>query len=275
MATKAKKPIPIHIRHDLALLTANGREISPDEAEAMRSIVFDGAGMYLPHEKFALLMQPPPSYAIKMRDGGEGRAYPYLKHGYVRLKLIEIFGMDWDFEILPVYSGEPYRLIPPEGNKSTDLSVMVFGRLSLRIRPLDEHGQSLISQPIVKVLSASGSAEWRKKQRFGFVVSAAESTALRRCAMPLGPAFGLTLYWDDEAMLEDHMEKQRTQVDLQREIANLPPKSIAELLSKATSRWQITATDIVAVMDVQPHQLPSLDVAATWQRLVEKYGEAK
>ena len=68
----------------------NGQNMTDEEAQGIREMVFDSLGTYLAPEKFSLLMQPPPVYAIKTREGGKGAMYRYLKHGYVKLKLTQI-----------------------------------------------------------------------------------------------------------------------------------------------------------------------------------------
>lgn len=228
---------------DTQLITATGRSISIEDMEEIRQMVFDGIGMYMMPTKFQELMTPPPAYAIQTRPDG----YPYLKHGYVRLKMLEIFGMDWDFEILPVYNNQPYQLIPPDDKMATPASVITFGKLTLRLNPLDNNGKPMLEHPMVKVISGSGTADWRRKMPFGKAINAAESSTFRRCAMPLGPALGLTLYWNDDAMFEEHEKSER----VKRENANLLARMQEDAIPTSLKElWERTGLNVVTAAPI-------------------------
>lgn len=230
------------------LITANGRSVSKRELKLIEQMVFDNLGKYMPDEKFAAIMTPPPSYAIQIREDG----YPYLKHGYVRLKMIEIFGLaTWDFEILPVYNGEPYRFVPADKEMKSPAGIMTFGKLTLRLNPLDSKGQPIWAEPTIKVITGSGWASRRKSMPFGKAVNASESSTFRRCAFPLGPALGLTLYWDDNAMLEEH---------------NAPPKTLKEVWDK-TGLGLIKAAELLDCEIAVVSTLWAADPAGVWEVL--------
>lgn len=227
------------------LITASGRSITKRELKQIEEMVFSNLGSYMAEEKFQELMTPPPPHAIQIREDG----YPYLKHGYVRFKVIEIFGMDWDFEILPVYSGEPYRLIPEDKAMKSPPGIMTFGRLTLRLNPLDAKGSPMWNEPIIKIISGSGTANWRKKMPLGKVVNAAESSTFRRCAMPLGPALGLTLYWNDEEMIQKHENRNKPQTLAQLwDMISLSPFEAAEKLD-------VEINNIVKQFESNPDQI--------------------
>ncbi len=237
------------------IITANGRTISKQELQDFKQIAWENYGKLIAEDKFNQLMQSPPDYAIQTRADG----YPYLKHGYVRMKMIEIFGMDWDFEIMPVYQGEPYRHVPADKALSSPEGFMTFGKLTLRLNPLDSKGMPSWEQPIVKVLTGSGWASWRKSMPYGKAVNASESNAFRRCAFPLGPALGLTLYWDDSAMYEQH---------------NAPPTTLPELWSrlKAINKG-IGLIEAAKLLDCDVSELSDqfdADPAGVWEVLSQR-----
>jgi len=253
---------------ETGLITSGGRAITSDEMESIRAMVFDGIGTYLAPEKFELLMQPPPKYAIKSRPGGDGAQYPYLKHGYIKLKLTQIFGLDWDFELLPVFSGEPYRLTPAADSRvvTRNPTLTTFGRLTVRVRNLTD-GRVMIE----KRITGFGSCEWKNTQEIGDALKNAHSDNIKVCAAPLGPALGLTLYWDDEAMVDDHTERERKQTELDDLKRLMPPSSIAQLLQRAASNWQISAPDICNTLACNIYELMKMNPTDAWQKLVEHY----
>lgn len=155
----------------------------------------------LDREHFNLLMEPPPPHAIRKRPDG----YDYLSHGYVTLTLNNIFGSDWDHELLPVFGGNYYQFIPADETKTGKDEVIVYGKLTVRIHEIGQDGlPRRLLATIVK--TGFGSAQVRNKQERGDAIKGAQSDSRKVCAAQLGPRLGLTLYWDDEAKVAEYEE---------------------------------------------------------------------
>lgn len=253
------------------LITASGRAISETEMEQIRAMVFESVGRYLPADKFELLMQPPPQHAIKYRQGGGGANYPYLKSGYVKLKLLQIFGLDRDFEVLPIDGNGAMYHLSTKDNKEVRVStgnptVMVYGRLTLRIHGTDKQGNPT-SDVIATIRSPGfGSVEWRDKQELGDAVKGAASDALKVCAYPLGPALGLTLYWDDEAEWQNFENEQKLIAQAQQQATDRVPQTLVELISKAQSKYGYDAQQLAVKLEVE-NIIMVKDFAAAWAKL--------
>lgn len=290
--TRARKPTaqresgkPVNIpgpddatTQDLALVTASGRVITPEEASDIRQLVFESIGQYIEQSKFELLMQPPPKYAIKYREGGSKTMYPYLKHGYVRLKMTQIFGIDWSHELLPVFAGEPYRMMSGEDSRlvTNNPSMMVYGRLIVNVRSVKRGGGAAL---LSIVRTGFGSTEWRNKQEPGDALKGAQSDAFKVAAATLGPALGLTLYWDDEAnyteavKVESNLEELRVAaMAYAAQQATQPPKNFAELNQRAKAKYGLGMQGIVSVLKTTIAEVGAViaaDPAGTWQRIVD------
>ena len=257
MATKAKNQV-------LSQPSDNGREAPEQRSIVQRDVILPVVN----EAQIDILTGHTPAHAIKTRPGRGGRIFRYVPHGYVTDALNKAFGFNWSYRLLPVFNGNVYQLTVTEeefgGKRKSVRNVCIYGELTVRVPdPRSREAWLEITKP------GPGSQNWEETIEFGDALKGAKSDGLKVAAHELGVA--LDLYYDDESELQRYEEKQRIAAELERD---RPPQSIAELLSKATNRWQISAVDIVTLMNVQPHQLPSLDVAATWQRLVEKYGEA-
>ena len=87
------------------------------------------------------------------------------------------------------------------------------------------------------------------------------------------PSLGiaLDLYYDDDAELQAFAERERKQTELNDLKRLMPPASIAQLLQRAASNWQINAPDICNTLACNIHELMKMDPAAAWQKLVEHY----
>ncbi|GAG33716.1 unnamed protein product, partial [marine sediment metagenome] len=91
-----------------------------------------------------ILLAQTPSYAIKKRPGRGGKAFRYVKYGYVVDQLNKAFGWDWDFKILPIDGDKRYLLTESEErfyNKTsqkaetkTIRNIAVYGEITVRVR---------------------------------------------------------------------------------------------------------------------------------------------
>jgi len=260
----------------LALVTASGRVISPTEANDIRSMVFQSLGDFIDPHRFELLMQPQPKYAVKHREGGGGSVLPYLKHGYVKLKLTQIFGIDWSHELLPFFAGEPYRLTPGDeaGMPTGNGTVTVYGRLTINIHVARGRGHETTFS-IVR--TGFGSSEWRKKMELGDVLKSAQSDAFKVAASTLGPALGLTLYWDDENELAKDEKADEAQKELERAWARQQealktnsPTNFATLFSRAKSELGLSLNDLAVRLATPIKDLARVidaDPIGVWQKL--------
>lgn len=266
MATKKRVSRAIAIvKPSDKLITGSGREIDAEEQDALRVMVFDALGKYLDDKRMNLLMEAPPKYAIKEREGGGGTMYKYLKHGYVRLKTTQIFGPDWDQVTLPVFSGEPYRLTPmgDSRTKTGNPTVAVLSQLTIRVRkPQSMELLTTINR------TAFGSAEWRDKMEFGRALQAANSNSFRAAAATLGPALGLTLYWDDEA----EWAKEDRHKKLMEELNNSTPVTMLDLFARAMNEYGLNGPAVCKLTGLNFDDTMKCDPAIIWP-MVEKNGK--
>jgi len=264
--------------HQAVIVYGEGspRVVSAEELALVTEAHELALGGALSNEQFQMLMTPPPAHAIKTRRGGGG-FYAYLTHGYVRLKLNQIFGSDWDHELLPVFNGEPYRLTPAADArlKSGNPTLTVYGKLTIRVRGF-QNGD-VIREPLAVITkTAFGSQPWNDTIELGDALKGAQSDSLKVCARDLGPALGLTLYWDEAAELESHAERLKQEETLRKIRESAAPQNVAALLSESATRWDATVDDILQFLELDG--LPALvaayveeDRAAIWKRLQEEW----
>jgi len=218
--------------------------------------------------QLALLTGRTPKHAIKSRPGRGGRTFSYVQHGYVTDVLNKAFGFGWSFRLLPVFSGNIYQLTVTDeefgGKHKTMRNVAIYGELSVSIRnPKTMEVIDTIVKP------GPGSQNWEETVEFGDALKGAKSDGLKVAAHELGIA--LDLYYDDDAELQAFAERERKQTELNDLKRLMPPASIAQLLQRAASNWQITAPDICNTLACDIHMLMKMDPADAWQKLVEHY----
>lgn len=126
----------------------------------------------LSEAQVSFLLQRTPPEAIRRRKGPGGLTLSYLTQQYVTRLLNEVFGFDWDFDVLWEQIGKE--------------EVMVKGRLTVRTP----------KGHVITKTQFGGSAIKRAKDGTPFSVAddlkAAASDALKKCASLLG--VGLDLY---------------------------------------------------------------------------------
>lgn len=126
-------------------------------------------------EQINFLEQHTPPEAIQTRQGRGGKAFRYVTQQYVTRLLNDVFGFNWDFDVLWEQAGKR--------------EVIVKGQLTVR---------SPKGQIVTK--TQFGGAEIKTEKKTGNPLSvaddfkAAASDALKKCASLLG--IGLDLYED-------------------------------------------------------------------------------
>jgi hypothetical protein len=235
---------------------ASPRELQanvPEDFEAVISSV-------VCKEQWQILSGDVPDYAIKTRPGRGGQTFRYITHGYVTQVLNRAFGMDWSFEIMPVFNGNVFHLTPADpARKLKSPNIAVTGKLTVRVR--DPKDPTRVIAEIVK--TASGSQNWEDAVEFGDALKGAGSDALKKCASLLG--VGNKLYWDDEFELQQfetqQMEMQHAQQEMER-----PPSTIVELISKANSIYGIDAVELAKRLGVNSI-VEIKDFRGAWEKL--------
>jgi hypothetical protein len=141
--------------------------------------------------QFQILRGRTPPGVIKTRPGKGQQTFKYVPHGYVTSVLNQAFGFDWDFETLPLANGDYYKKVEAEPEMSRKGSILVQGRLTVRIR--NPQDPTEVVAEITK--TATGEKEIMKGMSWGGLVKSANSDALKKSASLLGVA--LDLYWQD------------------------------------------------------------------------------
>lgn len=267
--SKSSKPVskPKQLIIPPASVPASDREMP---AGMELSVFTDIVQSVMSKAQFDVINGHTPAYAIKTRAGGAGAIFRYVPHGYVRAKLNQAFGFDYDFKVLPNFAGMPYQImerVEKKDEKSVQYLV-VLGELTIRLR--DPRDIRKIITTIVK--QDFGSQAWRASMELGDALKAASSDALKRCGLGLGIA--LDLYFDD-GLASDHWTRQQ----MQRVNRTLKPTEPLELLSRAVSELEMDADAIEACCGVSVAVLMDMnveEVTALWDKLKEyKKGETK
>ena len=252
------------------VVSDNGREAPTERALTVRDVlmpVFNDA-------QISILTGRTPKHAIKSRPGRGGKTFRYVPHGYVTDMLNKAFGFGWSYRLLPVFNGNIYQLTITQEKRWDDekkawkdvtvRNLAIYGELSVSIRnPKTLEVIDIIVKP------GPGSQNWEETVEFGDALKGAKSDGLKVAAHELGIA--LDLYYDDDAELQAFAERERKQTELDDLKRLLPPTSIAQLLQRALSNWQINAPDICNTLACNIHDLMKMDPAAAWHKLVEHY----
>lgn len=189
---------PINQTEDKAIVTSSFRDI---------------VASVMNESQFSILNGKTPKHLIKRRPGKGGKTFSYVPHGYVTAKLNQAFGFDWDFEIAPNGRGDFYSVIEGEPEQSRNSSVIVHGKLTVRIR--DPQNLTSVIATISK--SSTGEKEIMKGMSWGGLIKSAESDAFKKCASRLGIA--LDLYWQDTD--EDYISPEDKEKELISKVAAL------------------------------------------------------
>lgn len=253
------------------VVPTSGRE-APPEADVVP--FSDMVRAVMNQAQYEVLTGKTPEYARKTRPGGGSNILTYVSHGYVRNKLNEAFGFDWDFKILPYFNGNPYALEVRKdkvGRNEEDVRYLtVVGELTVRLHDPDE---------IKKVLTVItkqdfGSQVWRASMEFGDALKAASSDALKRCGLGLGIA--MDLYYDDEAA-NAHWQKQQMQTVAKAR--NVKPVDAIDLIARAASELDFAGEavlkDILGKGIAELMILSPEEVAQAWDKLMEAYNADK
>lgn len=185
-------------------------ELTPNETESKAIVVSSFSEVIasvMNEAQFNILQGRTPKEMIKRRPGKGGKTFSYVPHGYVTAQLNRAFGFDWDFEIVPNGKGELFSVLEGEAKDSRPGSVLVHGKLTVRIR--DPHDVRQVIATITK--SSTGEKEIIKGMTWGGLVKSAESDAFKKCASRLGVA--LDLYWqdtDEDYLSEGDVRKARS-----------------------------------------------------------------
>ncbi len=266
-AKKVKKSTAL-VPVSATAITVSGREAPEERALAFRDII----QAVVTQKHFEVLRGKTPAYAIKYREGGGGQQLKYLPHGYVRDQLNKAFGFDWDFELMPIFGGQPFTLSAREeknhGVMQTVSTVTVCGKMTVRVRnpkKLDD-----ILTTIVK--TEFGSQPWRDKMEFGDALKGASSDALKRCGLGLG--IGLDLYYDDEAAEAKYNKRlaDAAAADLVAEAEKVPwPITLPAFIADAASKYGFDAAKLCELLQLKnimelANRFPA-DAEALWKQI--------
>ena len=244
----------------MAKKATNPREIQVAVPESFEAVI----SSVIRKEQWQILSGDVPEYAIKTRPGRGGMTFRYLAHGYVTMVLNRAFGMDWSFELLPVFNGNVFHLAPVEPQRKLKVpNVAVTGKLTVHVR--DPKDPTRVIAEIVK--TASGSQNWEDSVEFGDVLKGAGSDALKKCASLLG--VGSKLYWDDSVELQKFEDSQM----LLSAQNGKEPGTLVELLTKSQSQHGLDAAALCQVLGVAS-VAEIKDIAGSWQKVAE-HGKAQ
>lgn len=154
-------------------------EVKPT-AIIKKSLSYIQEPIFSERQLILLLQKTPPSH-IKTRQGRGGKTFRYATVSYVTLRLNQIFGWSWSFEVKS-------HSIDPGGK-----SVTVEGRLSV-LSPVD--GRVLVSKEQFGGADLKYASGTDRLVDFADDLKAATSDALKKCASMLGIA--ADLYADPE-----------------------------------------------------------------------------
>jgi hypothetical protein len=214
----SKKPIII-TDNSFAPVNDNGRE-----APEKRSLTFSNLIQSVVSEKqFKILYGETPAWAIKRREGPGGQMLRYVPHGYTRDQLNKAFGLDWDWELLPIFGGMPFHREDRTEKGKLKSYLAVIGRLTIRI-----HNPENIKEVLTTIAkTGTGSALWNEGVEFGDALKAADSDALKRAGLALGIA--LDLYYSEDTAIAKHEAAKAQKAEEQRaEAITLTPEQIEQ-----------------------------------------------
>lgn len=195
--TQPKKKTEIIIDNDNPFApTDNGREAAPERALTFGTMIQS----VISQAQFEILYGKTPEWAIKRREGPGGRMLRYVPHGYTRDQLNKAFGLDWDWELLPIFNGSPFHQVERNEKGKMKQYLTVIGKLTVRI-----HDPKDIKQVLTTITkTGTGSSLWNEGVEFGDALKSADSDALKRAGLGLGIA--LDLYYNEDTAIAKHRE---------------------------------------------------------------------
>lgn len=255
-------------------------EIVSREAPLQRSENFNKGMVIQPvlnDAQLSIMLNKTPSWAVKQRQGGGGKVYTYVPHGYVTDTLNKAFGFDWDLILDPMFDGRMYAMeieeISDRSGKvtKTNRHMAICGHLTVRVHDPHTHA---ITATITK--SGFGSQMWLPSMELGDALKGARSDLLKTCAYQLGIA--LDLYWNERAEINDFETAQREAVQLvedEKKLGDLIksgiPTNFATLLSKSNSEYGFSGDDIEKILDATLDEIMDYvpqEFASSWNSII-------
>lgn len=241
-----------------------------NQAQIVQSVLNDA--------QLSIMLNKTPPWAIKQRQGGGGKMYTYVPHGYVTDVLNKAFGFDWDLIIDPMSDGKMYALeiedILARGSNTLakqNRHVAVTGRLVVRIH---DPKTGDVKATITK--SGFGSQLWLPTMELGDALKAARSDLLKTCAFQLGIA--LDLYWNERAEVSEFEKKQEeaySKAESAKKMAEAEkrgtPINFAMLITKADKEFQMNGEELEKVLGVELDEVMDYDfeqIALCWDKIV-------
>jgi hypothetical protein len=273
MPTSKKKPFEIVRTIDLESLEEVVRE-APEERSLTQASIIQPV---LNDAQLAIMLNKTPAWAIKKRQGGGGKIYTYVPHGYVTDTLNKAFGFDWDLILDPMFDGRMYAMeieeITDKTGKvtKTNRHMAVCGRLVIRVHD-PEKPRELVTT-ITK--SGFGSQLWLPAMELGDALKGARSDLLKTCAYQLGIA--LDLYWNERAEIADFeaiQNEQIAKIEKEKQILIWEKKGVptdfGTLLSRSKQDYgylgeqieQILGIEVDLIMDYSPEE-----IVAAWETI--------
>lgn len=172
--------------------------------------------------QFEILTEKVPPHALKKREDG----YEYVASGWIKKKLFDAFGMDWNEEMLPIDGDKLYALKEDQQNNKPVRYIAVM----LRVRANIRNPKTLeVITTLEKV--GVGSQVWRNKMELGDAIKGAKTDALRNAAFDMG--IGFNYKWDDEAELQKFDEKQKAKNGFAPPAESEPPTTLVGLITRS------------------------------------------
>lgn len=267
----------IHLRDDAVPVQTT--DIVLREAPVQRAINnSDIVQPVMNDAQLSIMLNKTPAWAVKTRQGGGGKMYTYVPHGYVTDTLNKAFGFDWDLIIDPMADGKMYALEIEEVVNAQTKSVMkvnrhiaVTGRLIVRIHdPITGEVKATITK------SGFGSQLWLPTMELGDSLKAARSDLLKTCAFQLGIA--LDLYWNERAEINSFEGEQRISEDRKKAEELLKnwekrgvPTNFGSLLSKAKTDYNFDGSKIEEILKVELDEIMDYDppeIVKAWDSII-------
>lgn len=218
------------------------------DAPNERALVFSNLVQKVVSEaQFDILYGKTPAWAIKRREGPGGQMLRYVPHGYTRDQLNKAFGLDWDWELLPIFNGSPFHQIERVEKGKTKQYLTVIGKLTVRI-----HNPSAIKEVLTTITkTGTGSSLWNEGVEFGDALKSADSDALKRAGLGLGIA--LDLYYSEDTAVSKFNENEQRKKEEQEELERVKPETIdkaKELIASGKGAKKVAAELGLKVSDL-------------------------
>lgn len=199
---------------------------------------------------------------IEVREGRGGKQFKYISHGYVTKELNRVFGIFWDWVLLPAADGNRFTIVEytqeqrvsrDEVKLVTIKEVAVVGELTIRVYAQD----GVLLETVHR--TGEGGKVWERNTTFADALQSASSDGLKRAAFRLGTRFGLELYYDEEEKQAEYEEKLHPK----------PPATIGQLLGKL-QELHITPEEFAQAAGTSDlSEVKERDIPAVWEKLME------